>query len=436
MPEITLRPSQISANGSSNGQILMSNGSITYWASGGTGYNGSVGFTGSSGTSGYNGSTGFTGSIGFTGSAGAGYTGSSAALSVSDYVVQGRLNADQSIPSLADTTIQFIDDFDPQNWWNASTYRFTPTIAGYYEIKIGVWWTASTANTGQNNIQARKNNNTFMILQWERTSVNGRSVTGSKLVYLNGSSDYVDFTAYTDVSQSIQYGSSNGQGTWFSAALITNGVGYTGSIGSTGYVGSAGSLGYTGSTGSQGTAGFTGSVGFTGSLGFTGSTGFTGSSGFAGSVGFTGSLGFVGSLGFTGSTGIGFTGSVGFVGSTGTGFTGSAGAAGTTGFTGSAGSGGGGSAASANASSQTFTGNGSNTLFTLQTSVNNSNNILVTLDGLLQIPTIHYTVSGANLNFTSSPINSTVIEIRNLESGVIGTATSTDVISPFLLMGA
>jgi hypothetical protein len=144
---------------------------------------------------------------------------------------------------MSDTVIQFIDDFDPQNWWNASTYRFTPTVAGYYEIKLGVWWTASTANTGQNNIQARKNTTTFMILQWERTSVNGRGVNGSKLVYLNGSADYVDFTAYTDVSQSIQVGGSTGPGSWFSASLISYGTGYAGSNGATGYTGSASSVG-------------------------------------------------------------------------------------------------------------------------------------------------------------------------------------------------
>jgi len=32
MPELFLRPSQISANGSSSGQILTSNGSVVYWA--------------------------------------------------------------------------------------------------------------------------------------------------------------------------------------------------------------------------------------------------------------------------------------------------------------------------------------------------------------------------------------------------------------------
>jgi hypothetical protein len=249
------------------GQVLTSNSTGgLYWYIGPTGYSGSVGYVGSTGyvgSVGYTGSrgtdgiVGYNGSVGYTGSRGTdgivgyngstGYTGSAAGLSPSNYVVQGKLTSDQSITGGGDVIIQFVDDFDPQNWWNASTYRFTPTIAGYYEVKLAVWWTASSANTGQNNIQARKGGDTFMILQMDRTTVNARSVNGSKLVYLNGSSDYVDFTAYTDVTQSIQYGgSSSGQGSWFSATLLTTGAsGYTGSIG----------IGYTGSSGSGGSGG-------------------------------------------------------------------------------------------------------------------------------------------------------------------------------------
>jgi hypothetical protein len=147
-------------------------------------------------------------------------------ISASNYVVQGRLNADQSVPTNADTTIQFIDDFDPQNWWNASTYRFTPTIAGYYLIDVGVWWSAFTTTTGQCNIQARKNGNTFMILQTPQHTDSGNSVTGTKLVYMDGVTDYIEFTAYHNngTNLNLQYGSANGQGTWFSAFLLDVGI--------------------------------------------------------------------------------------------------------------------------------------------------------------------------------------------------------------------
>lgn len=48
---------------------------------------------------------------------------------------------------------------------------------------------------------------------------------------MNGTTDNLDFTAYTGGStQTLQAGS----GSWFSAALLTNGIGYTGSAGTGG----------------------------------------------------------------------------------------------------------------------------------------------------------------------------------------------------------
>lgn len=64
--------------------------------------------------------------------------------------------------------------------------------------------------------------------------------------------------------------------------------------------------------------------------------------------------------------------------------------------------------------SESFTGNGSNTIFTLAQSVSNQNIVLIALDGLLQIPTTDYTVSGTTLTFTSAPVNNTAIEVRTL----------------------
>ena len=42
MPELFLRPSQISANGSSSGQILTSNGTVVYWANNAGGSGGAI----------------------------------------------------------------------------------------------------------------------------------------------------------------------------------------------------------------------------------------------------------------------------------------------------------------------------------------------------------------------------------------------------------
>jgi hypothetical protein len=79
--------------------------------------------------------------------------------------------------------------------------------------------------------------------------------------------------------------------------------------------------------------------------------------------------------------------------------------------TGSSGGGGGGSA-----TSQTFTADGSTSIFTLSTAIADSKNVIVTLDGLTQVPTTHYTISGTTLTFTSTPITNTIIEARDLSN--------------------
>jgi hypothetical protein len=105
----------------------------------------------------------------------------------------------------------------------------------------------------------------------------------------------------------------------------------------------------------------------------------------AGSTGYTGSKGDQGDPG-------GYTGSRGFIGYTG-------------------------SAAIANASTQTFTGTGIRTIFTLNSIMVNQNNAIVTINGLVQYPTLHYTISGNTLSFTFAPYLNSIIEVRNIENG-------------------
>ena len=142
------------------------------------------------------------------------------------YVAVGTLNADQVVTSGADAAIAFVDSIDPQNWWNPTTKLFQPTVAGYYEVTLAVWWATgtSTATGAQTNIQMRKNNSTIAISQDPINTSAGQSQIVTRVVYLNGSSDYLDFTAYTSntTSQTLQKGTPDSSGTYFSANLISS----------------------------------------------------------------------------------------------------------------------------------------------------------------------------------------------------------------------
>ena len=394
VPAIYIDGIEVDTSGAASGQVLRFDGAkfVPYTVSDGA--------TGPTGPTGVTGATGPTGVTGATGPAGAtGATGPSANISATDTVVTGKLSGDQSIASNTnDVLISFVDDIDPNNWWNATSKQFTPTIAGYYNISLHAWWTAAGTTTNQYNIQIRKNSSTSAIFQNQTVTGSGSSQGGSRVVYLNGSTDYVDFTAYNgdSVSRSLQWGGA-GQGTWFSAALMTTGVGATGAtgpVGATGLTGATGATGPTGvgATGATGPTGLTGATGATGpatfvfrgawnntdtyavnnvvgylgsayvatasntnvlptdtgywtltvSKGATGVTGPQGPTGATGVTGATGSTGPAGATGITGATGLtGATGPTGNTGPTGvtgpTGLTGATGDTGPTGLTGATG---------------------------------------------------------------------------------------------------
>jgi len=145
----------------------------------------------------------------------------------SPFVSQGRLTANQNIPRATnDVLVQFVSDFDPNGWLlnaGTSTARVVPTIAGYYSATFAVWWSTGTG-TDQLNIQIRKNGQAIAINQQVVNTVNGLTMTLTKMAFMNGTSDYFDFSAFTGTggaTQTIQFGgSANGPGVYYSVYLI------------------------------------------------------------------------------------------------------------------------------------------------------------------------------------------------------------------------
>ena len=73
----------------------------------------------------------------------------------------------------------------------------------------------------------------------------------------------------------------------------------------------------------------------------------------------------------------------------------------------------------------TFAGDGSTTAFTLSTSMTNEDGLIVFIDGVYQADNV-YTVSGTTLTFATAPVNGRVIEVFQLEGGIVGTTPSID----------
>jgi hypothetical protein len=105
------------------------------------------------------------------------------------------LSSNQTISSGTQTKIQFnTEEFDTANCFDSTTnYRFTPTTAGYYQLNLVVG-TGSSTNACVPTIY--KNGSAFKqtVYYWASTGVS-TNLGISTIVYLNGSTDYIEFWA-------------------------------------------------------------------------------------------------------------------------------------------------------------------------------------------------------------------------------------------------
>ena len=119
----------------------------------------------------------------------------------------------QTLSSNTGTKIQFqTEEFDTNsNFDNTTNYRFTPTVNGYYQVNSVINW-ATTSTRGFLNIY--KNGSAFK--QGMNISLcDGAAL--SALVYLNGSTDYIEMYGQLTVGQALN---ATSQYTYFQAVMV------------------------------------------------------------------------------------------------------------------------------------------------------------------------------------------------------------------------
>lgn len=108
-------------------------------------------------------------------------------------------NASTSIPTATITKVNFAtEEFDTNN--NFASSRFTPTVAGYYQINASVQFTGSTVNPLA---YITKNGSQVKCGSYTTGTFTGPVSVVSGLVYLNGSTDYVEVAAYHATGSSV-----------------------------------------------------------------------------------------------------------------------------------------------------------------------------------------------------------------------------------------
>jgi hypothetical protein len=123
------------------------------------------------------------------------------------------LNQAQS-PSVAWTKVQMnAEVFDTASCYDTSSYRFTPNVAGYYQFNLTVYQGVSLIEmqasiykngSGVNGVYGPDINSTY-------------GVNTSSLMYMNGTTDYVEPYIYLYTSKALSSGFSN---TFFNGSLV------------------------------------------------------------------------------------------------------------------------------------------------------------------------------------------------------------------------
>jgi hypothetical protein len=130
-------------------------------------------------------------------------------------------NSNQSISNNTNTKVAFDGVlYDTNNNWSTSNYRFTPTVAGYYQFNASTYFANSSAGLYQ--IKIYKNGSEFL----RGNSIGGGSgastSTGiSAMVQANGTTDYFEIWCYTSAgTQNIVANTPAPYVTWFNGSLI------------------------------------------------------------------------------------------------------------------------------------------------------------------------------------------------------------------------
>jgi hypothetical protein len=104
------------------------------------------------------------------------------------------LPSNQSITVNTYTVVQLSsEEYDTASCFNTSTYRFTPNVAGYYQINASLQIDGTGTAMGTTFVILRKNGSTEYTLSIRLdTSMVSFLGSGSQLIYMNGSTDYIE----------------------------------------------------------------------------------------------------------------------------------------------------------------------------------------------------------------------------------------------------
>jgi hypothetical protein len=131
---------------------------------------------------------------------------------------RARLSGNQTLSASTETLIQFnTTDWDTTNGdFDTTTYSYTPSIAGYYQVNAQILFNTGIADQKQTWVKLNKNGSSYCIGVVMNTSGTNDQCTPvvSTLVYLNGTTDYIGIYGRHGDSSSRTIGSNSHLTNW------------------------------------------------------------------------------------------------------------------------------------------------------------------------------------------------------------------------------
>lgn len=131
-------------------------------------------------------------------------------------------NTVQSIASGAWTKVQWNNElFDTNSNFDPTTnYRFTPTVAGYYQLSTHLRWDYVTGGTYTHGLRITKNGSEALrAIHYPVNTYKDGTMVVTGVLYFNGSSDYCEVEAYQN-SGSNQNTSGNAAEEYFCGTFV------------------------------------------------------------------------------------------------------------------------------------------------------------------------------------------------------------------------
>ncbi len=127
------------------------------------------------------------------------------------------ISATQSVSNNTNTKVAFnTKEFDTATCYDTTNYRFTPNVAGYYQVNATYFF----AGYAYQQISIYKNGSVAKAGTYAGSAVALQNMVVSSIIQMNGTTDYLEVFVYQSSGSSQTGGSTGSNVNYFQAALV------------------------------------------------------------------------------------------------------------------------------------------------------------------------------------------------------------------------